>query len=203
MSQVDEVISAWERTVRWLKGHAPASAEALRPPAANEDIDRLNEHLGFEIPGVLEAWLRMNNGSSAKDATQPIPGGGVALIPHLDSLLFPVGRAFHGCKEIARRHGNYLHIAQDIDDEDYWKPEWLPVVETSDAPYGLILDSGPPGGNTPVLRFSEGSYPAPYLPSLGDLLRPMADLLEHGEAPGTVMEHQRFAVTDRRLDWSV
>lgn len=201
MSQVDEVISAWERIVSRLEERAPASAQALRPPATNEDIQRLNERLGFEIPDVLEAWLRLNNGSTAKDTTQPIPGGGVMRIPHADSGLFPSGMAFHGCDEIAREHDEYLHIARGMADEDYWKSAWLPVVALSDAPYGFILDAGQPGGAVPVLRFGEASYPRPYLPSLGDLLRPMADLLEHGEAPRTFLEHRRFTVTSGRLDW--
>ncbi|MEV7344161.1 SMI1/KNR4 family protein [Streptomyces sp. NPDC093544] len=201
MSQVDEVISAWERIVRWLEDHAPASAQALHPPATNGDIHRLNERLGFDIPDVLEAWLRMNNGSTAKDTTQPIPGGGVALIKHVDSGLFPSGMAFHGCDEIAREHDDYLHIARGMADEDYWKPAWLPVIALPDAPYGFILDAGQPKGTAPVLRFAEASYPKPHLPSLGDLLRPMADLLEHGEAPRTFPEHRRFTVTSGRLDW--
>ncbi|MFE9767942.1 SMI1/KNR4 family protein [Streptomyces sp. NPDC005808] len=201
MSQVDEVTSAWERIVRWLEEHAPASAQALRPAATSEDISSLNERLGFEVPEVLKAWLRMNNGSTAKDTTRPIPGGGVTRIPHADSGLFPGGMVFHGCEEIAREHGEYLHLARGMNDEDYWKPAWLPVVALSDAPYGFILDAGQPGEAAPVLRFAEAYYPAPHLASLGDLLRPMADVLEHGEAPGTHLAHRRFIVTNGSLDW--
>lgn len=191
MSEVDEVVSAWNRIVRWLEVNAPASVQALRPPATDADIDRLNEYLGFEIPDVLEAWLRVNNGSTAKDSKRPIPGGGTALIAHVDSVIFPDGKVFHGCEEIMRQHAEYLHMARDMGDEDYWKPSWIPIVEKSDAPYGFILDAEQREGISPILSFSESSYPTPYASSLSGLLTPVAEVLEHGEA----------TATDGRVNW--
>ena len=192
MPQDDEVASAWERIVGWLHRHAPASAEALRPGASDEELARLNESLGFEIPDVLEVWLRMNNGSTAKDSEKPIPGGGIARLPHRDSIIFPDGMRFLGCKEIAGRHAEYLHIAGDIGDSDYWKTPWIPIMETSDGPYGILLDTQNPPGSSSLLSFSEGDYPSPYLPSLGAFLQPLADLLESGGAP---------SVTEGRVRW--
>ncbi|MFF3243839.1 SMI1/KNR4 family protein [Streptomyces sp. NPDC002870] len=202
MSEVAEVLSAWNRIVRWLEANAPVSAQALKPPATNEDIDRLNEYLGFEIPDVLDAWLRMNNGSTAKDSTAPISGGGMALISHAGSLIFPDGEVFLGCEEIMRRHAEYLQIASSIDDEDYWKRSWIPVVEKSDAPYGFLLDAERRGESAPVLRFGEGDYPEVCLPSLSGLLCPIADVLEHGEAAGSLMAYRRATVTDGRIEWA-
>ncbi|WP_326665753.1 hypothetical protein [Streptomyces canus] len=96
MPKPDEVGAAWDRILGY-------------------------ESLGFGIPDVLEVWLRMNNGSTAKDSEKPIPGGGTARLPHRDSIIFPDGMRFLGCKEIAGRHAEYLHIARDIGDGDYWK----------------------------------------------------------------------------------
>ncbi|WP_369030837.1 SMI1/KNR4 family protein [Streptomyces adonidis] len=202
MPQGYEVASVWERIVSWLQGHAPASAEALRPGASDEEIAGLNENLGFEIPTVLETWLRMNNGSTAKDSAKPIPGGGISLLPHRDSVIFPGGMRFLGCKEMAGRHAEYLHIAQDIGDDEYWQSPWIPIMEKSDGPYGVILDAQNPPGPPPLLTFSEGDFPSFFLPSLDDYLRPLSDLLETGSAPGSVMEHERFTVTDGRLRWT-
>lgn len=202
MPKVDEVASAWERIVGWLRRNAPASAEALRPGASDEEIARLNEELGFDVPDVLEVWLRLNNGSTAKDSEKPIPGGGTALLPHPDSVIFPGGMRFLGCKEIADWHAEYLHIARDIGDDDYWKSQWIPVMEQSDAPYGIILDAQNPPGSPPLLRFSEGDYPTSFLPSLGDFLRPLSDLLETGQAPGSAVTHERFTVAEGRLRWT-
>ncbi|KUN73331.1 hypothetical protein AQJ46_08980 [Streptomyces canus] len=202
MPQADEVVAAWERIVRWLRRNAPVSAEALRPGASDEEIARLNEELGFDIPDVLEVWLRMNNGSTAKDSAKPIPGGGTARLPHRDSIVLPGGMRFLGCEDVARRRSEYLHIAQDIGDDEYWRPSWIPVMEKSDGPYGVILDAQNAPGPPPLLTFDEGDYPTFFLPSLEDFLRPLADLLETGSAPGSVMEHERFTVTDERLRWT-
>ncbi|MER6425100.1 SMI1/KNR4 family protein [Streptomyces sp. NPDC001137] len=201
MSQVEEVVSAWERIVSWLRKRAPASAEALRPGASDEEIARLNEQLGFEIPAVLEIWLRLNNGSTAKDSAKPIPGGGIARLPHRDSIIFPGGMRFLGCKEIANRRAEYLHISQDIGDSDYWKSPWLPIMEKSDTPHGIILDAQNPHGS-PLLKFREGDYPSFFLASLGDFLHPLSDLLETGEAPESVMEYERFSVAEGRICWT-
>lgn len=201
MSQVDEVISAWERIVRWLRKHAPASAEALRPGATGEEISRLNERLGFEIPDVLEAWLRLNNGSTSKDTTQPLPGGGWRVDPHIDSLVLPGNYAFRSCEEIWNKYRFYLRSAEEMGDEEYWKPSWIPVAEAFDSPDGLIVVAEDSAPDAPLLRFAEYYHPSPYLPSLSGYLVSVADLLEHGEAPGTAMEGQRFDVVDGRLDW--
>jgi cell wall assembly regulator SMI1 len=201
MSQVDEVVSAWERIVRWLRKHAPASAEALRPGATDEDISRLNEGLGFEIPDVLEAWLRLNNGSTAKDTTEPLPGGGRRIYPHIDSLVLPGNYAFRSCEEIWNQYRFYLGNAEELGDEECWKPSWIPVAEAFDSPDGLIVVAEDSAGAAPLLQFAEYYHPSPYLPSLSGYLASVADLLEHGEAPGTAMERQRFDVVDGRLDW--
>jgi cell wall assembly regulator SMI1 len=202
MSEANEVVSAWQRIVGWLQEHAPASAEALRPGASDEEIATLNERLGFEIPDILEAWLRMNNGSTAKDSRKAIPGGGIALLPHPDSMIFPGSMRFLGCKEIADEHADYLHIARDIGDDEYWKSPWIPIMEKSDGPYGIILNSETFSDPLPLLRFREGDYPSPFLSSLSEFLRPLADLLNTGEAPDSAMEYERFVVTDGRICWS-
>ncbi|MFJ9351966.1 SMI1/KNR4 family protein [Streptomyces sp. NPDC101237] len=201
MSQVDEVASAWERIVSWLRKHAPASAEALRAGATDAEIARLNERLGFEIPDVLEVWLRLNNGSTAKDITEPLPGGGRRINPHIDSLVLPGNYAFRSCEEIWNKYRFYLRSAEELGDDEYWKPSWIPVAEAFDSPDGLIVIAQNSAGGAPLLRFSEYYHSSPYLPSLSGYLVSVADLLEHGEAPGTAMERQRFDVADGRLDW--
>ncbi|MGJ5756649.1 cell wall assembly regulator SMI1 [Streptomyces puniciscabiei] len=202
MSEVNEVVSAWRRIAGWLREHAPVSAEALQPGASDEEIATLKRRLRCEIPQALEAWLRVNNGSTAKDVRESLPGGGIALRPHRDSVIFPDGMRFLGCQEIADQYADYLHIAGDIQDDDYWKPWWIPVAAKSDGPYGIILDAQTSYDPSPLLKFREGDYPSSYLPSLTDFLRPFADLLERGEAPGTSMEYKRFFVADGRIAWS-
>ena len=99
MSHADAVRLSWTRIVRWLEENAPASAQALNPPAAEADIRELRDSLGCQVPEALETWLRLNNGSTAKDSRISIPGG-VRLTPHLDSKIFPGGEVFLDCQSI-------------------------------------------------------------------------------------------------------
>lgn len=105
MPHADGVRSSWTRIVRWLEEHAPASAQALNPPATDADIQRLSDHLRFRLPQALETWLRQNNGSTAKDSTTAVPGG-FRLVPHVDSRIFPGGEVFLDCQSIINHHGN-------------------------------------------------------------------------------------------------
>ncbi|MFQ6200349.1 SMI1/KNR4 family protein, partial [Streptomyces sp. NPDC000405] len=158
MSHADGVRSSWTRIVRWLEEHAPASAQALNPPATDADIQRLSDHLGFRLPQALETWLRQNNGSTAKDSTTAVPGG-LRLVPHVDSRIFPGGEVFLDCQSIIDHHGNDLRIADDIGDEEWWMPSWIPVLAETDAHYGLILDAGQQDESVPVLAYRETDYP--------------------------------------------
>ncbi|MFJ2767619.1 SMI1/KNR4 family protein [Streptomyces sp. NPDC087300] len=152
-----------------MEVNAPLSAQALSQPATDEDIATLGRALRCEIPDVLEAWLRLNNGSTAKDSRRP-EAGGFKLIPHLGSKIFPGGEVFLDCQGIIDRYQNHLRIADDIGDEDWWKPSWIPALAETDAHYGLLLDAGHPGGTVPVLRFRETDNAKAYASSLGELL---------------------------------
>ncbi|MEE1930331.1 SMI1/KNR4 family protein [Streptomyces sp. TRM 70351] len=197
MPEADIVTSNWARILRWVRAHAPESAAALRPPATQEEIDRLSESLGTGLPEALRAWLSISNGSTVKDEKEPIPGGGTALLPHPDSALFPDGCVFLGCEEIAREHADYLHIAEDMGDEDYWKPQWIPVVQLSDVPEGLLIDAETGG----MMSFAEGSTPDAFPFSLGEILRSMADVLETGQSDITYASQCSPSVRDGRLSW--
>jgi cell wall assembly regulator SMI1 len=195
VSETEEVQSAWGRIVRWLAANAPVSARALSAPATDEDIAGLRERLGFEVPEALEAWLRMNNGSTAKDSTAPRPDGGTQLIPHRDSAIFPFGKVFLGCEGIARQRAWYLRMAAEAGDEDYWKPSWLPVIEMSDAPYGYAIEASG-HAKSPVWQYVEGGLPKVEAPSLSALLGSFADALENDDCEGGPA-----LVVDGRLVW--
>ncbi|MEU6611691.1 SMI1/KNR4 family protein [Streptomyces shenzhenensis] len=200
MPHADGVRSSWTRIVRWLEEHAPASAQALNPPATDAEIQRLSDHLGFRLPQALETWLRQNNGSTAKDSTTAVPGG-FRLVPHVDSRIFPGGEVFLDCQSIIGHHGNDLRIADDIGDEEWWMPSWIPVLAETDAHYGLILDAGQQDGSVPVLAYRETDYPKRYASSLEELLGGVADMLEHGRGDGVLTRGRRPSVQGGRVVW--
>ncbi len=200
MSHSHAVGASWTRIVRWLEEHAPASAQALNPPATADDIRELSDGLGFEVPEVLETWLRLNNGSTAKDSRVPAPGG-ARVIPHLDSKLFPGGEVFLDCRRITGLYQNNIRIAHEIGDPDWWELSWIPVVAEADAHYGLILDAGQRDGSVPVLAYRETDYPKRYASSLEELLTGVADMLEHGRGDGQFTRGYEATVEDGRVVW--
>ncbi|WP_105971394.1 SMI1/KNR4 family protein [Streptomyces geranii] len=200
MYGTEEVRSAWRRIVRWLTENAPVSARALRGPATDEDIAGLRTALGFDVPDVLEALLRLNNGSGAKDTARTLPNGRVVPVKHLDSAIFPFGKVLLGCEELVATRARLLNIAQEA--EGYWQPSLIPVVwDFEGACYGYALEtSGSLGPSGPrVLQYTEvGSDetdPTASL-SLGELLSSFADGTERGN-----WDVQRPLVVDGSLRW--
>ncbi|MCX4818061.1 SMI1/KNR4 family protein [Streptomyces sp. NBC_01239] len=183
-----------------MEENTPSSAEALNPPAGDADIAQLRAVFDGNIPDVLETWLRMNNGSTAKDRRESIPGG-FRVVNHPDSAIFPFGKAFLGSQEMVAHRADYLHIAADIGDKDYWEPSWIPVIETPDAPYGFLLDMKSEGDGFPILSFAEGSYPHPYAPSLAHVLDALSSAITHGAGSAFSLSGAAATAANGRIIW--
>ncbi|MET8961387.1 SMI1/KNR4 family protein [Streptomyces sp. NPDC004074] len=195
MSENEEVRAAWRRIARWITANAPSTAQALRGPATDEDIAGLRDALGFEVPDVLEALLRANNGSGAKDTTQTLPNGRVVPVNHVDSVIFPFGKVLLGCEEIVEARAQMLDMAQDA--EGYWEPHLIPVIwDFERAYYGYALDASESSGFR-VLEYAEVS-PNETDPttSLGELLTSFADGMDRGN-----WDVQRPRVVNGSLRW--
>lgn len=176
-----EARSAWGRIVHWLEANAPESALALGRPATDADIAGLREVLGFEVPDVLEALLRMNNGSTAKDTTRVLPNGRVVPVRHLDSAIFPYGKVLLGCAEIGEEYAKWRRAEEENGLDGYWRASWIPVIQDFERQYyGYAVDAS----GSPVLEYGEGSVPGVASPSLGALLNTFADALESGSWDG-------------------
>jgi cell wall assembly regulator SMI1 len=184
VSEVDEVHSAWGRIVHWLEANAPVSAQALCGPATDKDIASLREALGFGVPDVLEALLRMHNGSTAKDRTRVLPSGRVVPDRHLDSAIFPYGRILLGCSEIGEVYAKWRRSEEENGLEDYWRVSWIPVVQDFERQYyGYAVDASGASGFR-VLEYGDGSVPSEAFPSLSVLLESFAGAMESGSWDG-------------------
>lgn len=195
MSESEEVQTAWRRIARWITANAPSTADALRGPATDEDIAGLRDALGFEVPDVLEALLRANNGSGAKDTTQTLPNGRVVPVNHVDSVIFPFGKVLLGCEEIVETRAQMLDMAQEA--EGYWEPHLIPVIwDFERAYYGYALDTSGSSGFR-VLEYAEVS-PNETDPttSLSELLTSFADGMDRGN-----WDVQRPRVVNGSLRW--
>ncbi|MGW7008839.1 SMI1/KNR4 family protein [Streptomyces sp. NPDC054933] len=158
MDTTEDLVQWWHRITTWLQHNAPTSAQALRPGAGASDLRALADALGFEVPPHLRAWLSLNNGSTANWAYVQIPGG-TRIDQTPDAGIFPGGKVFLDCQSIARQYTEHLHLSRELGDEGEWEPQWIPVVELGDAPYGYAIDaSGPP--DAPLVEYGEGSLPS-------------------------------------------
>ncbi|MFD5406450.1 SMI1/KNR4 family protein [Streptomyces griseorubiginosus] len=183
-SETEEVQSAWGRVAHWLAVNAPASAQALGGPATDEDIAGLRAALGFEVPDVLEALLRMNNGSTAKDTTRSLPNGRVVPVRQRDAAIFPYGKILLGSTEIAEEYGKWRRTEEENGLNGCWSASWVPVIQDFEGQYyGYAVDASGTSG-FPALEYGEGSVPAEAFPSLAALLDSFADALESGSWGG-------------------
>jgi cell wall assembly regulator SMI1 len=163
-----------------LEINAPVSALALGPPASDTAVRILEDSLGFPVPEELEAWLRLNDGSTVRDA---------------ESRIFPAVELFLDCHGIADRYRTCLRVAEEVGDEDWWRPSWIPVT-AADGHYGLLMDAT----TGAVLAYTETDDPVRHAPSPGTWLTAVADALEGGVAD-RLTRGFRPVVRDNRLVW--
>lgn len=181
--KTDAVKSAWPRIVRWLERNASAHADALNPPATNEEITATELKMGIRFPVELRAWLMMNNGSTALHLRESGYAGSTnaALSP------LPHHYAFLDLDMIANIYGANCDYQKQLkasgDDFTYWGHNWIPVIQEFDAPYGFLLDASVGGKPCPMYNYAEGEiieigHTPPSFPSLGTYLTNVADALE-------------------------
>lgn len=201
MPPADDLATAWTTIVHPLAATAPASFEALGPPATDAELQALTEALGRRVPASLETLLRLNNGSTAKDGVQilqehPSP------VSHAHSRLLPGGKVLLDCRKIGQQYGRYVGIARENGDAEWWMPEWIPFAEETEGHEGFLLDAGSPAGT--VLRYTETDHPRPYAPSLADFVAHLGRALADGGNPrGTPFAGCYVRVVDGGLVWEL
>lgn len=192
MSQVEEVVSAWERLVRWLGENTPAHADALNPPATEADIARAESVMGVGLPAELRQLLKVNNGSTAKNrsltgnAFYDARGGG-DYSPFPSDFLFCDVELM--CSLYTGNRKASLAMQEPGSRYEYWKEGWIPVFRKKEVHCGLFLDVSGGQDPAPLNAYEEESFPEPAFPSLADYLNTVADALE-GVRPFTVMGRQ-------------
>lgn len=130
-------------------------------------IDAAEEDMGTRLPPELQAWLLLNNGSTAKDVLE-----GCLYQPHPDSVFLPGDNVFLDLGQVVDEYRDLLAGGAD------WQPGWIPFAQQSDTPYGYFLDAGAGSVQAPVMYFAEATLPKLAFPSLADFLEAMADALE-------------------------
>ncbi|MFD4442190.1 SMI1/KNR4 family protein [Nocardia sp. NPDC058519] len=81
-----QAIELFEDYVSWLRVNVPRAYENLAPPAARDDIDRLECVLGQRLPDDVKAVLMRHNGQRLTDTATHDEDGAVPCIPTLSFL---------------------------------------------------------------------------------------------------------------------
>ncbi|MGH3168597.1 MAG: SMI1/KNR4 family protein [Trebonia sp.] len=191
----EELEQAWARVTRWLREHAPASYETLRPPAEQSEIEACENALGLALPEEYKRLLLLNNGAAAWDAPETAFRPGAAFL---------AGGYRPLSAEEAGEHAIMLcEVMASIDEENmigsWWHPQWV-MFGLHNAGDGLAIDQRPGPGQGAVGEFeNEGDTAFDMAPSLSTFLATMADCLE----TGSDFRHFRPIVKDGYLDWGV
>jgi cell wall assembly regulator SMI1 len=75
----DRTGKAWNRIIRWLGSHAPATAAQVRGPAETTMVDSIERDAGTPLPAELRAWWAHTDGF--------IPYRTMSLIPSIHKPL--------------------------------------------------------------------------------------------------------------------
>jgi cell wall assembly regulator SMI1 len=148
------------RLETWLKRHRPRYAEALNPPATEDDIVALRGSLNAPVPDELRQLLAWHNGQSA-DFT----GAFVENWLLLSAAEIGAAKSDLDAQIGARQSG--------------WQPAWVPFLDDDGGNY-LILDPSLP--SVPVRDYQSTNPEAPTLaPSLTAWMREFVTAVEKGD----------------------
>jgi hypothetical protein len=92
--------------------------DKFEPPITSNELTILSEQLPFQIPKQLEDFYKWHNGI-------------YEFIP---------GYNFLSLKETIENYSNFLAFAKDLEDENFFKETYLPIVQHQDSYYILDCD---------------------------------------------------------------
>ncbi|MFE3263010.1 SMI1/KNR4 family protein [Streptomyces sp. NPDC059215] len=191
MSQVDDAVSAWERIVRWFTANAPAHADALNPPATDEQIAWAESKMGVSLPAELRQLLMVNNGSTAKHRS--LTGNSFDARGGGDYSPFPSDYVFCDvelmCSLYTGNRAASIAMQEPGSRYEYWKEGWIPVFRKKEVHAGLFLDVSVGQVSASLYEYEEESFPELAFRSLADYLSAVADAL-NGVCRFTVMGRQ-------------
>lgn len=137
---------SWEKIERWLARYAPE--EELPGPAGLDDIARLSDQIGVQLPPDVEQSLLRHNGS-----------GFVTIVPP--------GYALYGVDEIARSKGHFTEGEESV---------YVPIAHIGRTEKIVDTRTGRIGGHDVEWGFVWGDDP--LWASFSTVLAFVADVLD-------------------------
>jgi cell wall assembly regulator SMI1 len=193
----DPVADSWQRIVRWLNAHAPATAAQVRGPGDPALVDALERDVGVALPADLRAWWARTDGFQR--------GAVEALLPHMHVPL-PVADAREDRRTWLRIEAGVAHEDSAGEDElagsfsHRFRPVFVPI-STDNCGQLLFVDlrPGPRHGCVCEWDHEEGFLKPPHWPGVAAMLAETADALATG-GPALTEHHERLRATGHRRE---
>lgn len=173
-----DIDSAWDIIERVLQEHLPEVAETLRGPANDEELSRLKDEIGRDLPEDLVASLHRHDGQD--NPTQLLDIFDHNTLLSIDAM-------------IEKHELNADVLGDDIEDTyDWMEPDkvrtipnsrgWLQFTSAEGNGYAIDLDPLPAGQIGQILYLPiDGPTPAPEFSSYLEWISTLAQRLESGE----------------------
>ena len=134
-----DVLSNWNRYVRWLEKNAPELMKSLQKGATDEQFETAEKALGISLPDDLKALYRVNNGQDSE--------GGYLFDGYRLLSLEDMVDEWTVWKNLLDS-GEFKETKSEPDDgvsSDWWHPKWIPITSMDSGDHHC-LDLAPTQG---------------------------------------------------------
>jgi cell wall assembly regulator SMI1 len=122
----------WERIETWLSTHAPEPLATLNVGATQQQLEHLEQTLGYVLPDDLRASVKIHNGQR-HSANGLINGWELLSVERmLEQWTFL--KEFYDADEFV---DNSVTVKGNVANE-WWSPMWLPVTDNGNGDYHCI-----------------------------------------------------------------
>jgi cell wall assembly regulator SMI1 len=147
-----QVPTFWKVIKAILAENEPAAFRALRPPAPEGHIDRLQQRLGVRLPATFVRSLRRHDGMANSYLGVNRLFNYWALLPL--TAIEKEWRSMGAVEKDLDPGGCSLTKTRKLKNDRWWRPRWVPVLDADGDKLVLDLDPGPAGRSGQVFRFS-------------------------------------------------
>ncbi|MFD7169752.1 SMI1/KNR4 family protein [Streptomyces violascens] len=182
-----QVTDAWRRIEGWLREHAPATYAALGPGADDEQINAVENALGFAVPVELRMLWGLVSGGNVKGRG---PWRDNNNLISLDEVIGHYRLKLKIQADLDENHEKFARLEEDR--AIAWQRLWIPVFSTRvyDTSHGAFLDAG----NGLMWKWTRYAYIPPTdkdpQDSIVTYMEDLADALEYPalaeDTPGLV-----------------
>lgn len=195
-SGVRDLAELWERFENWLAGHAPGDYTSLRPGASQDDIDNLEDGLGFPLHEDVRTTLRRHDGVTARRASTE-PGA------------FLLGYSLLGVEGVLDAHRDLLSLLEEAGEQGeedlvvgrMAHSKWVPLARSLTGDMLFVDHRSHCIGEIGEMSFGDPEYRLLW-PRMDLMLGDLCASVENG-TPVTSVPRVPSLHEERMIDWHI